>query len=283
MARYWAWAALIAVAAGAAGCGPGKELPDVIVPPGDSAAQQQAVPPRSDAEAKAAADRAVKAFTADRPELMAKVTASRCALKGQMFSVDSPNQWTEAAQSVAAVWPDRVHGVNERHPQGNKLVTESWLHRPDVTVHSNGQPVPLSDVGAWEHNIACDAVGQNWMPLLLPITDPKAVVFDLQAVTVGARGLTVLKVALADYPIYQLTFDAKSGALVRVEYTTSMGNVPRRTTVVFSDHKPGPDGLVLPHQIECRHNGSAVEKWTVEKWEFPATIPDDEFSPPKGK
>lgn len=281
MARHSAWAALIAFAAVAAGCGPGKELPDVLVPPGDSAAQQQVVPPRSDAEAKAAVDRAVKAFTGDKPELMAKVKACRCSLKGQMFSIDAPNQGTEATQSVAAVWPDRFYGLNERHPQGSKVVTESWVRRPDMAVHSNGQPVELPNVDLLERNFMADAVGQTWMPLLLPAADPKAVVFDLQTVRLDARALNVLKVALPDYPLYQLTFDAKSGALLRTEYTTRMGSVPRHTTMVFADHKPGPDGLLLPYQIECRHNNSVVEKWTVEKWEFPATIPDDQFSPPK--
>jgi hypothetical protein len=163
------------------------------------------------------------------------------------------------------------------------VVDEVWLRRPDLVVVSNGVPVDLRNIDVFERYFATDVMGQNWMPLLLPATDPKAVVFDLQAVTLERRALNVLKVSLDDFPLYQLTFDAKTDALERVDYTASMDGTPRRTTMVFADHKPGPDGLVLPHTVECRHNNNVVEKWTVEKWEFPPAIGDEQFSPPKKK
>lgn len=283
MTRYPTWAALTLVTALVAGCGPEKELPMDVARPDGSAAQQQAVPAKSDPEAKAVIDRSVKALTGGKPELRAKATASRFALKGQMFSLENQGQSLEATRSGAAVWPNRFYGLNETHPQGNRMAVETWLFRPDLAVSNNGQPTELTNVDVLERTFAIDLVGQNWMPLLLPATDPKAVVFDLQAITFEARGLHQLKLSLGDFPLYQLTFDAKSDALVRVEYSNSMGGVPIRKTMVYGDHKPTLAGLVLPYKIECRHNSSVVERWTVEKWEFPDKIGDEEFTPPKKK
>lgn len=248
-----------------------------------STAQQQVVPDKPDPDAKAVVERAVKALTGGKPELLAKLKTSRVALKGTLvFPIENTNQSLEATRTVAAVWPNRVYGLTEVHPHGNRLGIEVWLHRPNFATANNGQFSPLPNHDLIELNFAYDAVGQIWMPLLLPLADAKAVVFDLQSVVFEARSLHLLKLSLDNYPLYQLTFDAKD-ALVRVEYATTDTGVPRRTTMAFSDHKPGPDGLVLPHKFECRHNNTVVERWTVEKWEFPEKIGDEQFSPPKKK
>ena len=281
MARYTAWAAFVGTVVLVAGCGPEKELP-TAGPQSDSGSQQPVAPAKSDPEARAVIDKAVKALTGGKPELLAKGKFSRCVMKGQIFSITQANQAEDTNRTVVTAWPDRFFSANERFPATGRVLDEVWLRRPDLAIASNGVPVPLSNIDVFERYFAADVVGQNWMPLLLPVTDPKAVVFDLEQITAGKLELSRLKLSLGDFPFYLLTFDAKTDLLLRAEYTSSLDNVLRPTTMVFSGHK-AVEGLMLPHQFECRHNGSVVEKLTVEKWEFPATISDQEFSPPKKK
>lgn len=262
------------------GCGPEKALPTDLSK-SDGGPAQQAAPAKSDPEAKAIIDRAVKAFTGGKSELLAKGKFCRVTLKGLMYSVDNSNQSIEATRTLAAAWPDRLHFTNDSEAFGNKLVVESWLRRPEFVVTRNGAEHRPPNPAEWEQNLASDLVGQVWMAFLLPPSDPKAVVFDPQTITLERRDLKLVKVSLGGYPVYQLYFDTKSDALARVEYTNTETGVARRTTMIFADHKPGPDGLLLPHRMECLHNKSVVEKWTVEKWEFPETIKDDEFMPKK--
>lgn len=283
MARYPTWATFVVVAALVIGCGPEKELPTDAPKVGGPVVVQQIVPQKSEPEAKAVVERAVKALTGGKPELFLKGKYCRCVMKGQMFSIAQPDQQNDANRTVTTVWPDRFFSANEWFAMGNRVLDEVWLRRPGLVIANNGVSVPIANVELAERSLMTDFVGQNWMPLLLPAADPKAVLFDLQTVTLDRRDLRVLSLSLGEYPIYDLTFDATTNALVRAEYTISQVGAPRRTMVVFSDHKPGPDGFVLPHRIECRHNGNVVEKLTVEKWELPATIPDDEFSPPRKK
>lgn len=278
MKRYFVCVALFA--APLAGCGPEKELPTAAQAP-ERATTQPTAPAKSDPEAKAVLDKAVKALTGGKPELLAKGKACRLTLKGQMYSVDNSNQSIDATRNLTAAWPDKLHFTNDSEAFGNKLVVESWLRRPEFVVMRNGAEHRPPNPAEWEQNLASDVVGQIWMPFLLPPTDPKAVVFDPQTVSLDRHEIKLVKLALGEYPPYQLYFDAKSDALVRVEYTTTETGIPRRTTMIFSDHKPGPDGLLLPYRLECLHNKAVVEKWTVEKWEFPEAIKDDEFSPKK--
>ncbi|HEY1190367.1 MAG TPA: hypothetical protein VGE74_22225 [Gemmata sp.] len=278
MTRYAICAALLAALL--AGCGPEKELP-TDVPKADGGAVQPTVPLKSDPEAVATIDRAVKALTGGKPELLAKGKACRLTLKGQMYSVDNSNQSIEATRTLAAAWPDRLHFINDSDAFGNKLVVESWLRRPEFVVMRNGTEHRPPNPAEWEQNLASDVVGQIWMAFLLPPTDPKAVVFDPQMIQFDRHELKLVTVALGEFPLYQLYFNTKSDALARVEYTTTEAGVPRRTTMIFSDHKPGPEGLLLPYRLECMHNKAIVEKWNVEKWEFPDAIKDDEFTPKK--
>lgn len=280
MARYPAHALSIALVAIITGCGPEKELPTDL-PAQQTAPAQQVAPAKSDPEAVAVIDRAVKALTGGKPELIAKGKFCRYVLKGFMYAGDSANQSVETTRTASAAWPDRFHAINDGELLGTKLLVESWLRRPELFVTNNGTEFRLPNPAERELNLSSDVMGQVWMAFLLPPTDPKAVVFDPQTVSFDRRELRLVKLSLAEHPLYQLYFDAKSDALVRVEYTIAETGVSRRTAMIFADHKPGPDGLLLPYRLECLHNKTLVEKWTVEKWELPETIKDEEFTPKK--
>ena len=240
------------------------------------------MPAASEPAAKAYVEKAVKAYTGGKPELVEKGKVSRLALRGTLlYFVDNQRVPVEASRSIAAVWPDRFAGRDEYQVRGEKVTINAWLLRPHLTIMQGNQEHAPSNRTEAERNFAADETAQHWMALFLPLTDPKAIVFDLRKQTVGQQAVQTLKISLGSFPLYQLTFDANTDALLRVGYTIKEQGTPIQKQWSMIEHKPGPDGLLLPGKMECRWNDNVVEQWIAEKWEFPAAISDDEFSPPK--
>lgn len=288
MARIAAWMAFAVVAAAVVGCGPAKELPEV--PKGtDSGEKTEQIPTVSDPKAKEYVAKAVAAFTAGKPELVAKGKASRLVLKGTMlYPVDNQQVQVVTTRTIAAVWPDRFYGLNEHTVQGNRSTVTAWLHRPNLTILSGTQAHDPDRRTEAERNLAADVTGQHWMALLAPLTDPKAVLFDFQSTSVPSlqtgqpQEVRRMKLAYGDLPQFQLTFDAKTDLLFQVDYTVKQG-VRRRVQWLAFKHDAGPHGLLLPSRTEVRHDAVTVEQWEADKWEFPDKIDDAEFSPPPPK
>lgn len=281
MARHATWAVLAVAAGLIVGCGAGKELPNATPKGPNDDAPAAVVPAASEPEAKEYVERAVKAYTGGKPELVAKGKASRRVLTGTMRDPNNLDTPIAATRTVAAVWSDRFSVTNDIVYQGKRLVIGSWLRRPDLVVMNGPEVYAMPNGAEAEQNLAADAAAQHWMTLFVPVTDPKAVVFDLQKLTFNQQPAQALKLSLGAFPVYRLYFDAKSDALLRVEYTVAEQGARRRKQWSMAEHKPGPEGLLLPGKMECRHDNVVVEEWETAKWEFPAAIPDTEFSPPK--
>jgi hypothetical protein len=264
------------------GCGPGKELPDAIPKGTDEGEKEIPVPAASEPAAKVYLDKAVKAYTGGKPELLAKGKVSRVALRGTLlYPVENSQILAEASRSIAAVWPDRFAGRDEFQVRGEKITVSAWLLRPHITIMQGNQEHTPSNRTDAEQGFAADETAQHWMALFLPLTDPSAIVFDLRKQTAGQQAFQTMKLKLGSFPLYQLTFAANTDALLRVEYTTKKQGVVVHGQFSMIQHKLGPEGLLLPGQMELQWNNTVVERWTAEKWEFPAEIGDAEFSPPK--
>lgn len=286
MARLAFLAALAAGAAAAFGCGPAKELPDEIPSKSPEPTQEPAKTPKSsEPAARAYAEKAVRAFTGNRPELVEKGKATRLVLKGKMLMpAEGQKVLAEATRTIAAAWPDRLHDLDAIQAGSLKLTPEVWFHRPRMWI--SAQTLDNVSNSPKERSFAADATAQHWMMLLLPLTDPKAVVYGLKAHSVAGptgqpQAVQTLKLALGDLPRYDLTFDAVTHALIRVEYELPEVSLPVRRSWALLEHKVGPDGLNLPNKMQFRWNGDLKEDWDEAKWEFPASIPDVEFSPPQ--
>jgi hypothetical protein len=169
-------------------------------------------------------------------------------------------------------------------------VEASWLLRPILHVRRNNIPIPTQP--EYEKILTSDILGQHWLPLIFPLTDEKAkpVVFDFKTVSVKRLvdnkwvdvQANILKVGfhgMEDMPVYQLTFDAKTDALIGVDYKHEEAAQVIRHRLVLADHKI-TEGLLLPNKMEYARNGEEVERWVVENWEFPTTIDNKEFTPP---
>jgi hypothetical protein len=253
-----------------------------VVKPADAGEKPVAVPAASDPKAKEYVEKAVKAFTAGKPELVGKGNTSRAVLKGRVIRQDVGT--TDTERTITAVWPDRIAVTDD--VQGRRVT--AYSHRPNFAVVQQGREVEeLPNRAETARNFTADVTAQHWMCVLAPLLDKKAVVFDARPADVVSpqtgqpQAVNLLKLALPDSPLYQLVFDGKTDLLLRVEYTLVEQGVRRRKRWSALEHKPGPDGQMLPSKLEMGHDGTIVEQWAETKWEFPATIPDTEFSPPK--
>jgi hypothetical protein len=278
-------AVCVVVAAVGAGCEPPKEVPEVI-PKAAPGSTEPLVPTASDPAAKAYVEKAVRAFTGDKPELALKGNVSRATLKGRQLD-PAQGVLIDVTRTLAAVWPDRFAGTDVQQARGLTVAISGYLRRPRLSLTRDGSPVPLPNPAETERNFVGDEIAQHWMALLVPLTDPKAILYDFQSVT-GTAPLTgeplaihLVKLKLPGGPVYTLTFEAKRDLLLRVEYELTEQGVRRRRMWTVMEHKRGPDGLTLPHKVELWQDGRMVEQVEVEKWEFPANIPDSEFDPPK--
>jgi hypothetical protein len=128
--------------------------------------------------------------------------------------------------------------------------------------------------------IAAGVFAQHGVPLGLPLSDPRGVAFELRESRPAGSAVTSIKLAVPDMPVLLLTCDNASGLPVGLEYhPLEMGQRPR-TVVTFADHKPHAD-LLLPTRVEVNQNGMPVQKWTLEKAEFPEKIDDTRFDAPR--
>jgi len=289
MARVAVWALAVAAAGWVAGlvggCQPAKEVPDML-PKGTEPSTGPTIPTASEPSAKAYIEKAAKAMTNGRPELLAKGKVSRAVFKGRQFRQNQPAPF-EVTRTIAAVWPNRLADIDEVQAQGVRTTVSAHLRRPHFVMGQNGVEVPPPNLIEVERIFAADETAQYWMAFLLPVTDDKAVVFDLQArdgLTPGTgqkMPIQMVKLALGEFPVYQLTFDAKSDLLLRVDYITLQQGVHYQKRWNVTERKPGLDGLVLPTKVEFWQDERLAEQFDVEKWEFPASIPDTEFDPPK--
>lgn len=282
MTRHLFWAALVVAGGVVVGCGPAKELPDEWAKSPDPGEKVVPVPAASEPAAKEYIEKAVKAYTSGKPELVAKGTASRVTLAGmRLHPVENERVPVSTTRTIAAVWSDRFYFRDELHIRGNKVAFEVWLHGSSVAVAAAGKEDILPNRAEAQQLLDADVTAQHWMALMLPLTHPKAVVFGFQRQTVHQVPVQMVKLSLNALPVYQLYFDAKTDALLRVDYVVVENGARRHRQWTAADHKLGPDGLLLPGKTECRHDNVIVEEWTAEKWEFPATIDSKEFSPPK--
>jgi len=290
MRHFSAWAAGALAAAIIIGCGPGKQLPDEV-PKSNTTERtttepKEKVPTVSDPAAKEIVDRAIKACTQNNPDLLAKGKLSKVTANGTVkLPAEASGQFVEVPtfRTVLARWPDELKFTLDYKAHRTGLMTMilrgqfTWWGI-DRTQNPNPNPQAIEDL------MRTDGLAQHWLPLLFPLVEPKAVLFEPQK-GVGTPPADVVRFALPERPVYQLFFDAATGHLTRVEYTHTELQARVQKLWTFSDHKPFA-GRILPTKLEYTYNPErgkkdTVEQWTVENWEFPESFDDSVFQPPK--
>ena len=263
-----------------AGCGPEKTLPDKVnltpeLPP------VVILPTQSDPAAVAVVNRALAKATEGHPERISKAKAFRLSLKGVVIRYGVE---VATLRKVEAVWPDRLVQRDEYNAQGaTELVI--GLRRPVVWVRKrvNGQlqaDESPADQEKYASAQARDAIGRYWLPTLVPLADPDAIVFGAKTEMVNGESCDVIKMAISGSPVYTLWFGERSGYLGQIDFTHVEPGGSVAKSFALSQHK-AVGGIVVPMQIGYLHNGVKVENWTVDSWEFVDSIPEATFAPPK--
>jgi hypothetical protein len=277
--------AVIVLAAVVIGCGPGKELPTEVVKPQTT----RIIPPdplgpapaAPDAAAKAVLDRAVKAITQGDPARLAKARVARSQCRGTMLiktRAEAGLSWEQAGLSWEVVWPDRavvVYSFPESPlpPKTFRLRGQlGWML--EGTEKQSGSPTDMGQI------VAAGVCGQHGVPLGLPLADPRGIAFEVRKAQPGGPAVTSVKLAIPDMPILLIACDDTSGLPVGLEYHPLEIDQRPRVLLTFAEHKPHGD-LLLPMRLEMNQNGIPVQKWTLEKWEFPEKIDDSRFDAPK--
>jgi hypothetical protein len=282
MVRIAFWVALTAGAALAAGCGPGKELPEDIPKHGEQKDTEPPVPKESEPAARKYLAKAVGALTGGKPELLARTKVSRATFKGHVQLPSDSGGFVKfvATRNVAAVWPDRAHVAVDLAFEKTTGQVLTWLHRPKLVVRQNGAEFAIPNAAEAERVSACDIAAQYWLAIGPPLADPAAVAYGFKA---QPDAPTFVRLAPAGLPPLSLYFDPKTDRLKRVEYVTTEQGRTRRKEWALLATQSDAKGVHLPHKFEFRQDGVLVEDWTAEKWEFPDSIPDAEFAPPPPK
>jgi hypothetical protein len=271
------------VLAAAVGCGPEKEAPDVVrVPTGRGGEAAPQVPKASDPAAAELVARALKANTDGHPERLEKGKTNTSLVKGTSRGPDG--KLASATRTVRAAWPDRFR-VDFEFPTAEPKDRIMGLRRPTFWMYTSGpggltefrvpNPEEYADV------LAADAVGQHWLPTLVPLIDPKVVVFDAKKQDYGREPAETVKVAVPGCPVYTLWFHPDTLRLGAVSYThaeaAGAGTFHKRLTM---DKHKDFGGVMLPTRLDFSRNAQSVEEWGVERWDLGAAVDDAAFDPP---
>lgn len=273
----------LAVGLAAAGCGPEKEAPtEVRVGTGRAEAAGPAAPKTSDPAAKEFVERVLKAATDGHPERVDKGRTNTSLVKGLSRGPDG--KFASATRTVRAAWPDRFR-VDFNFPTAEPRDRLMGLRRPAFWMYTSS-PAGLAEFRVpnpqeYADLLAADAAGQHWLPMLVPLADPKVVVFDARKQDLAGRPAETVKAAVPGCPVYTLWFDPQTLRLGVVSYTHAegAGGSPLNKRLTMDKHKEF-GGVMLPTRMEFSRNGQTVEEWTVDAWDLGAAVDDAAFDPP---
>jgi hypothetical protein len=276
MRRTSGFAVLVAVFLG---CGPGKELPDPSMK-GQTKPQPEPVTPvpaKSEDKARAIVEAALKATSGGDVTRIEKVKAFRSSATGVMQRpVAGQLLNLETTREFEAAWPNSFRLRVDS--QSLKPFTIG-LRRPVVWLREGDESRPFPDPRHAEEIAAIDAVGLNWLCLLVPLPDSKVVVFAHATTTFGEKAFDVVKASVAGFPVFTLTFN-DAHLLSRVEYSNLEQGSQTTKLMNLTDHKPF-GGLMLPAKVEVVRNGTVIEQWNMTKWEVVEKMDESIFDMPK--
>lgn len=272
----------VGLLAAAVGCGPEKELPTVLPSATDrDKAAADPVPTTSDPAAKAFVDACIRTATDGHPERLDKARAFTARMSGL---IRANNQNNPSSRELKAVWPDRLR-VDQDLPVGDvkRLLfglrrDTVWLVRTTAAGAEDATPDDQAERAAY---VRADAVAEFWLATLVPLADPRTVLFDArsQELLPNQPPVDTVKAAVPGCPVYTLWFDPGTKLLGLVTYTHRELTVTYKKQVRLADHAPR-NGVQLPTKTAYARNAVTLGEWTVAEWEFVGSIDEAAFDPP---
>lgn len=264
----------------AAGCGREKELPTVLpADTGRGKADTDPVPTTSEPAARAFVEACIGKATDGHPDRLDKARAYTAKMTGQ---TRGPDRWNPASRELKAVWPDRFR-MDQEMPVGDIKRVSMGLRRAGVwavrTTAAGADDFTPEDQKEYAANVRADAVGEYWLLTLVPLADPKTVLFDARPQELAGHMVDTVKAAVPGCPVYTLWFDPGTKLLGLVTYTHRELTVTYQKRVRLSHHAPR-NGVQWPTKIVYGRNNETLEEWAVAEWDFVGAIDEAAFDPP---
>ena len=266
----------------AAGCGGGseKQLPkDITIPTDRGPDVEPVVPKTSEPEAAKFIQARLVAATGGKPERLEKLKAFRQKATGRWKWPDGSIP-VPATREVSAVWPGKV-GVkldfNGGQIKETHVVLRDGTARMSNNIGTGFVPFEPPNPKDFDAIASVDVIAEQWLPMLLPLTDPQTIVFGFKKQPIDGQMADTVKAVIPRCPPFTLWFDANNGTLGLITFThAEFEGRPIAKQVALYEYKPF-DGLSLPTKIVYRRGVEAVQEWTVSRWEFPEKIEDAAF------
>ncbi|HXD88852.1 MAG TPA: hypothetical protein VN641_20340 [Urbifossiella sp.] len=269
---------MIAVAVGCGG--PEKELPrDVSISTNrgnDDPVVADAIPQKSEAEAVKFVDKCLAAVTDGHPEKLDRAKVVRQSARGKWRW--ETGELSGATREFQGVWPDRARVALDF--DSDRIKQFLFLCRGnDVAAYQNAgmglNQSPRSE--ELSEQVRIEVMGEIWLPSLVPLRDPTAVVFGVKKEpAAGTKTIRSVKIAIGKYPVFTLGIDEATNLPVAITYSNLEFGSRVFKTVILGEYKAF-DGLKLPTEIEVRRGDVSAQIWTVGSWEFPGRINDAVF------
>lgn len=274
--------------AAVAGCGSEKQLPEPVVVPPEESSTGPAMPTASDPDARKLIDEAINAATANDPPRLAKTRTFRLTTTGTMRLPDQNNLQVEATRKLESVWPDKAR-VDVDFQSRTLVPIAIGFRRPSVWMFRQADRTRWEEVPTGQEEAGIASIGYagiECMPLLTPLTDlndPKRVVVtDARRATPPNQPFDTVKVHIPNCPPYTLSLDPATHHLKRIDFTITNSGSQRTETMVLDGHRPF-DGILAPEKLTHLVNSVPAEEWKIDALEFPATIDESRFDPPKNE
>jgi hypothetical protein len=273
--------ALLVATAALAGCGgePEKELPKNVLPVTERGKEETAapVPSTSHPEAAKLVEKLLASATEGHPERLDKLKVSKQFARGRYRLFN--NEFAGATRTIQGVWPDKAR-VNYEYASTEIKGALFLLRRPTVRfwqVDSTGpKEMPQENPKESLEIVTGEVIGEHWIPSLVPLRDPRTVVFGAKREPLGDQIVDVFSAAIPDGPIYTIWINQKTGLPGLIGYSQVERGQRIKKQVAVGGYK-AEGGVFLPTQIEARRGNETVQEWTVTAWEFPEKLDDALF------
>ena len=176
-------------------------------------------------------------------------------------------------RKIAAVWPDRFFFSDETDV-GGPLKLSFGIRQKSLSIRRNGEPFEH-----WGHErcerVYIDSIGQHWLPMLVPLTDPKTVVFAPRS---------KLPVAILGYgPGFSPGLPAvhalvqREDRLARSRDLLAHGRASRGEQGLLDLGTQAGGGRATADEVRVRAERNAGRTVDGTEWEFPEKIEDAVF------
>lgn len=236
---------------------------------------RQEAPAKSDAATVELVSKIVAAHTGNKPELLTKLTGATIIREGQFSVRDATITGVGLKQTWSGSWPGKARctwiGMAPYPLTLRAIDQRAFQDAPPQSglppLPEKGYPEVVSDLSA------------TWHQLLLPLTEPGAIVAPGPDFTSSLQSLKGIRVWRSGYPQAIIYYDPKTMLVGRISYDGLTNGLASHCEIVLFDHKP-LNGFQIAERMYIRQNGREIMEFTKVEFEIAKNHPATIFSEP---